>query len=277
MDWTQLEVEAIVADYLQMLALELSGQKFSKSQHRSRLRAKLNGRSDGSIEFKHCNISAVMLDLGFPSIQGYRARFNYQALLAEVVTAQVQGKHALDQIALAAVQLPAVTPSTSDFAKVKAQAPVRQHRASQPEAPHIFKAVKRDYLAREAANTSLGIAGEEFVVQFEHWRLFQLGQRRLADKVEHVAKTKGDGLGYDVLSFETDGKERLIEVKTTAFGRETPFFVSNGEIALSKQAGDQFHLYRLFEFRKAPRMFDLPGQLDHHCVLDPVTYRASFN
>lgn len=277
MDWTQLEVEAIVADYLQMLALELSGQKFSKSQHRSRLKGKLNGRSDGSIEFKHCNISAVMLDLGFPSIQGYRARFNYQTLLAEVVTAQVQGKHALDQIALAAVQQPAVAPSTPDFAKVKAQAPVRQHRVSQPEAPHIFKAFKRDYLAREAANTSLGIAGEEFVVQFEHWRLFQLGQRRLADKVEHVAKTKGDGLGYDVLSFETDGKERLIEVKTTAFGRETPFFVSNGEIALSKQARDQFHLYRLFEFRKEPRMFDLPGQLDHHCVLDPVTYRASFN
>lgn len=277
MDWTQLEVEAIVADYLQMLALELSGQKFSKSQHRSRLKVKLNGRSDGSIEFKHCNISAVMLDLGFPSIQGYRARFNYQTLLAEVVTAQVQGKYELDQIALAAVQQPAVTPSTPDFAKVKAHAPVKQHRACQPEAPHIFKSVKRDYLAREAANESLGIAGEEFVVQFEHWRLFQLGQSRLADKVEHVAKTKGDGLGYDVLSFETDGKERLIEVKTTAFGRETPFFVSNGEIALSKQAGDQFHLYRLFEFRKAPRMFDLPGQLDHHCVLDPLTYRASFN
>ncbi|MDZ4142995.1 MAG: DUF3883 domain-containing protein [Burkholderiales bacterium] len=277
MDWSQLEAEAIVADYLQMLALELSGQKFSKSQHRSRLKVKLNGRSDGSIEFKHCNISAVMLDLGFPSIQGYRARFNYQTLLAEVVTAQVQGRHALDQIALAAVQQPAVAPSTPDFAKVKAPAPVRQHRASQPEAPHIFKAFKRDYLAREAANTALGIAGEEFVVQFEHWRLFQLGQRRLADKVEHVAKTKGDGLGYDVLSFETDGKERLIEVKTTAFGRETPFFVSNGEIALSKQARDQFHLYRLFEFRKEPRMFDLPGQLDHHCVLDPVTYRASFN
>lgn len=139
-----------------------------------------------------------------------------------------------------------------------------------------FKAVKRDYLEREAQNQSLGLAGEKFIVQFEHWRLNQLGQSKLADKVEHVARTKGDGLGYDVLSFESDGAERLIEVKTTTFGRDTPFFVTRGELALSHQAREQFHLYRLFEFRKSPRLFDLRGSLDQHCLLDPVTFKASF-
>ena len=68
LDWTRLEVEAIVADYLKMLSLELAGQSFSKTAHRRALQQKLNGRSDGSIEFKHCNISAVMIDLGFPNI-----------------------------------------------------------------------------------------------------------------------------------------------------------------------------------------------------------------
>lgn len=140
----------------------------------------------------------------------------------------------------------------------------------------FFRAVKRDYLEREAQNRSLGLAGEEFVVQFEHWRLVGMGHHRLADRVEHVSVSKGDGLGYDVLSFESDGKERLIEVKTTTFGRDTPFFVSRGELTLSQGAQDQFHLYRLFEFRKSPRLFDLPGSLDQHCLLDPVTYRASF-
>jgi hypothetical protein len=52
MDWSRLEVEAIVADYLKMLALELSGQTFNKSAHRKALKQKLNQRSDGSIEFK---------------------------------------------------------------------------------------------------------------------------------------------------------------------------------------------------------------------------------
>lgn len=276
MDWSREEVEAIVADYLQMLTLELAGQSFNKTEHRRRLQGKLNGRSDASIEFKHSNISAAMIDLGFPYIRGYQPRSNYQALLGVVAEEQVRGRATLDQVALAAVQQPAAVPTQTDFKSVKAEAPRRQHRATEATNPLLFKAVKRDYLEREAQNRSLGLAGEEFVVLFEHWRLIELGQQRLADRVEHVSQSKGDGLGYDVLSFESDGRERLIEVKTTTFGRDTPFFVSRGELALSQGVKDQFHLYRLFEFRKSPRLFDLTGALDQHCILDPVTYRASF-
>lgn len=276
MDWSREEVEAIVADYLQMLTMELAGQSYNKTVHRRQLQAKLNNRSNGSIEFKHCNISAAMIDLGFPYIRGYQPRSNYQALLGTVAEEQVRGETTLDQAALFAVQQPAVAPLQTDFSRVRSDAPMRQHGISESGASPLFKAVKRDYLEREAQNRSLGLAGEEFILQFEHWRLTSLGQPRLADKVEHVSRTKGDGLGYDILSFESDGKERFVEVKTTTFGRDTPFFVSRGELALSHGAKDQFHLYRLFEFRKSPRLFDLPGSLDQHCVLDPVTYRASF-
>ena len=279
MDWSREEVEAIVADYLTMLTLEMAGQGFNKTAHRKSLQVKLSGRSDASVEFKHCNISAAMIDLGFPYIRGYQPRSNYQMLLGEIAEQQVSGAESLDQVALAAVQQPASTPLQTDFKKVKTAAPSKSDQGSlnEPRNPFAFRAVKRDYLEREARNRSLGLAGEEFIVLFEHWRLIELGQHRLADKVEHVSNSQGDGLGYDVLSFESDGKERLIEVKTTTFGRETPFFVSRGELALSQGARDQFHLYRLFEFRKAPRLFDLPGALDQHCVLDPVSYRASFS
>lgn len=276
MDWSREEVEAIVADYLQMWTMEQAGQNFSKTEHRKNLMRLLPGRSDGSIEFKHGNISAAMSDLGWPCIRGYRPRVNYQALVAIVLADQLRGKAIFDQAALAAIQLPAVSPTLTDFGKVKSDAPKRQHRVTEPLNPLLFNAVKRDYLEREAQNQSLGLAGEEFVVQFEHWRLIQLGQPRLADKVNHVSQSRGDGLGYDVLSFESDGQERFIEVKTTTFGRDTPFFVSGGELALSHVAKDQFHLYRLFEFRKSPRLFNLVGGLEQHCLLDPVTYRASF-
>jgi hypothetical protein len=277
MDWTRTEVEAIVADYLQMLALELSGQSFNKAEHRRRLGALLENRSEGSIEFKHCNISAAMIDLGFPYLVGYKPRSNYQALLAETVAAQIGAKPLMDEVALAAVQQPAVTPAMDDFANVKLDAPQMQLRAAEPAAAPLLRAVKRDYLEREALNQSLGLAGEEFVVQYEHWRLIGLGEPQLADRVEHVSRSRGDGLGFDVLSFERDGQERFIEVKTTSFGRATPFFVSRGELFLSRSAKSQFHLYRLFEFRKAPRLFDLTGSLEQHCLLDPVTYRASFS
>lgn len=276
MDWTLEEVEVIVAAYLQMLTLELAGQRFNKTEHRRNLKAKLNNRSDGSIEFKHCNISAVMIELGFPYVSGYQPRSNYQQLLIEVASAQVNDRPLLDEAALAAVQQPATSPGGANFAAVKSDAPVREQSVKTALGPW-FTAVKRDYLAREALNRSLGLAGEEFVVQYEHWRLIQLGRPLLADRVDHVSKSKGDGLGYDVLSFETDGKERLIEVKTTTFGRDTPFFVSRGEVALSQSVADQFHLYRLFQFRSTPRLFDLPGPLDRHCFLDPVSYKASFS
>ena len=60
----------------------------------------------------------------------------------------------------------------------------------------------------------MGLAGEQFIAEFEARRLHAAGQKSLAERVEHVAGSRGDGLGYDVLSFEVSGEERFIEVKT---------------------------------------------------------------
>lgn len=275
-DWSREEVEAIVADYLQMLTMELAGQAYNKAQHRRQLGAKLNNRSDGSIEFKHCNISAVMIELGFPYVRGYQPRGNYQNLLIEVTSQQVSLYPLLDQTALAAVQQPAASPQHIDFRTLKVDAPRRQEKASSP-LPPSFRASKRDYLEREAHNRSLGAAGEEFAVRYERWRLMASGEHDLASQVEHVSNTRGDGLGFDILSFNLDGTERYIEVKTTTFGRETPFFLTETELARSKVEGQKYHLYRLFEFRRHPRIFELTGALDTSCFLDPTTYRARFN
>ena len=50
-----------------------------------------------------------------------------------------------------------------------------------------------------------------------------VGGDDLAAKVEWVAETCGDGLGFDVLSFdEADDSERFIEVKTTGLGQALP-------------------------------------------------------
>lgn len=276
MDWTQIEVEAIVADYLKMLSLELAGQTFNKAAHRRTLLEKLDDRTPASIEFKHCNISAVMIDLGFPYVIGYQPRGNYQGLLREVAEQQITRFTVLDSLALAAVQQPAVMPEVIDFSNVTTEPPKFQH-ISREVTPRDYAPIKRDYLDREARNSSLGFAGEELVLQYEHWRLNKLGHSKLADRVEHVSQTKGDGLGYDVLSFDVTGREQFIEVKTTAFGKETPFFVTENELNFSRNSREQFMLCRVFEFRKAPQLFHLKGALEQHCTLEPVTYRASFS
>lgn len=81
LDWTPKEIEWILEDYFRMLELEIRGERYSKKAFREMLRPRLNGRSEGSVEFKHQNISAVLLKYGLPYISGYKPRFNYQHLL----------------------------------------------------------------------------------------------------------------------------------------------------------------------------------------------------
>ena len=177
-------------------------------------------------------------------------------------------------------KMPVAVPLITDTAGVLVDAPVVAPSVRSPDAPAYFNArapIKRDYLDREARNISLGNAGEEFVLAFEHARLFAAEQKVLADRVEHVSRTKGDGLGYDVLSFDASGKERFIEVKTTSFGKETPFFISRNEVEFSRANDAHFHLYRLFEFRRSPRLFDLAGPVERNCLLNPVSYVGRFS
>lgn len=67
--WSATEIDLIVADYFAMLTGELTGQPPIKARHNEALRDQM-GRSKGSIEFKHCNISAVLDELGQPFIRG---------------------------------------------------------------------------------------------------------------------------------------------------------------------------------------------------------------
>ncbi len=278
-NWSREEVEACVADYLHMLTLELSGQSYNKSEHRRALAKTLNSRSEASIELKHRNISAILLELGCPCILGYKSLPHYQQLLFDVVEQQISSNSSFDKAALVAAEQPATSPLLTELAGVLVEAP-QLSRVSDSSVPRYvtkFTAVRRDYFAREAQNRSLGGAGEAFVVDYESRRLHSLGKRHLSDRVERVSQTRGDGLGYDILSFDESGKERFIEVKTTAFAKETPFFVSRNEVAFSECESEQFHLYRLFEFRKEPKLFDLPGVITKHCMLDPISYLARFS
>ena len=96
--WTRLEDEAAIADYLDMLIEELSGRPVNKAEHNRRLRAVLTERSKGSIEFKHANISAAMIDLGYRYVDGYKPRPNYQDLLRRVIEFELpSGKATLEQ------------------------------------------------------------------------------------------------------------------------------------------------------------------------------------
>src|SRR5436305_674206 len=98
--WARGEVEATVADYLNMLTQELAGQSYNKTAHRRVLQQRLDSRPESAIERKHQNISAILLEFGCPWIPGYKPLKNYQRLLFEVVEEQVATNPLFDQVAL---------------------------------------------------------------------------------------------------------------------------------------------------------------------------------
>ena len=53
--WSREEVEAVVADYREMLSLELRNEPFNKAERNRNLQRLLNNRNHGSIERKHQN------------------------------------------------------------------------------------------------------------------------------------------------------------------------------------------------------------------------------
>ena len=62
-------------------------------------------------------------------------------------------------------------------------------------------------------------------------------------------------------------------MKTTAYGQETPFFVSRNELAFSREQDAAFHLYRVFAFRKSPKLYMRQGTLDQFDLV-PETWKA---
>jgi hypothetical protein len=99
----------------------------------------------------------------------------------------------------------------------------------------------------------------------------------LADRVEWVSREVGDGLGYDIKSFDAETEEeRFIEVKTTNSGKYFPFYLSANEVAFSRDCSSRYSLYRIFNFRSHARLFVLAGAVDDHVNLAITSYRASF-
>lgn len=185
----------------------------------------------------------------------------------------------LQRLADAPAVSPAKPPPTAglNLAHVVEDPPERTSVPLKENKPWLSRKGRRiNFAERDAADRRLGKMGEEFTVWFERQRLRAVGRDDLAGKVEWVSQTVGDGLGFDVLSFEErDGSERLIEVKTTGLGKYFPFYVTATEVRCSEDMGERFRLVRLFDFGRSPRLYVLTGSLRQTCQLEPALFRAT--
>jgi hypothetical protein len=281
-DWSPLEVELLVADYFDMLEADLSGRPYSKAEHNATLRPLLPVRSKASVEFKHQNVSAALLDMGLPYIEGYKPARNYQKTLLPRAIQDYLDRHPtfFDGLADGPILSPKQVPPVHEAASTESvfvERPEIKWAVNAAEKPWLSRRGRRvDFAYRDAHNRDLGILGEKFAIEVERRRLLESGRDDLAAKVEWVSQTCGDGVGFDVLSFdEADDGEAWIEVKTTGLGRHFPFLVTANEVRCSEDCPERFRLYRVFDFGRAPRIYVVPGRLPEKFRLEPVAYRAT--
>jgi len=274
--WSNIEVELIVADYFKMLYTELKGESYSKAEHRRAILPLLANRSEGSIEFKHQNISAVLINQGQPYIIGYLPRFNYQKILEEKVIEYLFQDHKIEAQIIQFVEKEPIQNSPNfKFDKFIVEPP-KTELVSEPFLSYNRKPIKINYLEKEQNNLNLGKFGEELVLKYEKWNLIKVGKEKLADQVRWISNDEGDGAGFDILSRNLNGTDKYIEVKTTRLGRDTPIFFSNNELQYSISNSVNFHLYRIFNFEKDTKMFLKNGALNKICTSVPIAYKGFF-
>ncbi len=91
------------------------------------------------------------------------------------------------------------------------------------------KYLKNDYLKKQKRQIEIGDLGEAFILDMEYKKL-------KGTQYAYYIEDKSDNpeTGYDILSYDLDGKEIYIEVKTSEFVN-VPFFMTEHEISIGKK------------------------------------------
>lgn len=272
--WTDFENDLIVADYFAMLSDELAGTNYNKAEHRRQLLPQLDNRSDGSIEFKHQNISAVLKGLGEDWIDGYKPASNFQDSLVDAVIRWLTQNPNW----LIAVSTESNSGGWAEPGSLWIGPPPTMSNYVPKELEQMLRiAHKFDVAGRDERNRTLGRAGEERIFANERSILAAAGREDLASKVRWVSEEDGDGAGYDIASFSPAGKSRLIEVKTTNGWERTPFHISHNELAVAEERRSEWCLCRLYDFRREPKAFEIFPPLEAHVSLTATTFQATFD
>lgn len=143
-----------------------------------------------------------------------------------------------------------------------------QSKPKQSISEERFRAIQR---TRE----QIGLAGEDWVVDYEKGDLKSNGYVELAERVERISQTNISA-GFDVLSYELSGSEKFIEVKTTALSK-LELYLSANELDVAKEYKNRYWIYFLSEIYGIPKLVKIHNpfaQLGNLLSLTPTNFRV---
>ncbi|EQB9038283.1 DUF3883 domain-containing protein [Vibrio cholerae] len=142
------------------------------------------------------------------------------------------------------------------------------------------KGRKIDYINRSEKLKKIGNRGELIVLKAERNYLKKNGKPDLEKLVEYIAE-KDDSAGYDIKSYNLDGTERLIEVKSTTQGvGSNNIYISANELDVANK-NSNYYFYLVYEAdSKIPKIWRVKGTdllNDKKIIKEPIAYRLRIN
>lgn len=108
--------------------------------------------------------------------------------------------------------------------------------------------------ANAALKKEIGLAGEYHVYDYEVAYLKRNGRNDLAKLVVKQFEDESSFPGYDIKSFNLDGEEFFIEVKSSTSLKKNNFEITSNEINAAKRHRDKYFIYRVVNALMDPRI-----------------------
>ena len=134
-----------------------------------------------------------------------------------------------------------------------------------------------DYIENHRKLMEMGDLAEKIVLESEI-EFLKADYPELAEKVRLVSKNPK--LGFDVLSFEPDGKQKQIEVKAISVNRNAKsFIITRNEFSKSKTYSN-YYVYCVTELNsenpKILRIKNPDFENNNDFLIEPLTYKITF-
>ena len=131
--------------------------------------------------------------------------------------------------------------------------------------PTIKEAKEKVYSPKKSKNNKkniiptkpskrVGRAGEEHVYNFEYKKLMDKGREDLAKQIVKQYEDLSFFPGYDIKSFNEDGEEIYIEVKSTVSKGKDYFEISDNEVLAAKSLKDSYFIYQVTDALANPKI-----------------------
>ena len=138
-----------------------------------------------------------------------------------------------------------------------------------------------DYSEQQKSNQETGDIGEKLVLANEIDKARKWGlSEDLVSQIRRVS-LESDDYGFDILSFDQNGKEHYIEVKTTkASSNSLSFVLTQNELDHARKYGSAYSIVMVFDVAQNPRIWDMGNPfVSEPCKVNikPIKYLVEVN